>query len=566
MHLHPTQVAYRLRVTAQRWAVRRKPDRYATRWQAALPANPGLPAGFRAIDEPLLARDWSPADLAMGRFDLLNESRDLGWPVNWEPADATQLWSFHLHYWEWAWALVAGGDQERATLIDLIDQWEQATTFGHWDAWAPYPASLRAWVLVNIHRHLADQPEAAHRLSRLVARHAGFLAHNLELDVGGNHIIKNIKGLIGCGVFLDDHALIDVALRHLMRELGVQVLPDGGHYELSPSYHCQVLADLIDMADLLAADGRPAVPDLDDAISRMRVWLGLMVMPDGSLPLFNDCEPVASERLAALRPGPGSSQPLTVLADSGYAVARVGPVHLVADVGQPGPPTPPGHIHADCLSFALHLNGQPTVVDSGTSEYGAGPRRAHERSTAAHNTVEVDGHSQSEVFGAFRTGRRARATLERAEVTSDGVVEIVASHDGYRFLPGRPRHRRSWRITPALIELLDEVTGSETHRVSARLHLPASVEVVTSALDNPTCSADQPHQRLSVSVSARSAVGATADEELSVQVSPTEVAQGFGHLVAASLAETHVTVELPATFVTQLRPHPQKALRSADRP
>lgn len=556
---------YRLRVTAQRRAVSRNPRRYISRWQAPLPDDPGLPAGFRAIDESLLASEWSPIDLAAGTFDLLNESRDLGWPVNWEPAGVTQLWSFHLHYWEWAWALVAGGDQERATLTALINQWEEATTFGHWDAWAPYPASLRAWVLVNIHRHLAHQPEVAHRLSRLVALHGGFLAHNLELDVGGNHLIKNIKGLIGCGVFLDDQSMIALALRHLVRELAVQVLPDGGHYELSPSYHCQVLTDLIDMADLMAAAGQPPVPDLDRAIERMRVWLGLMVMPDGSLPLFNDCEPVAAERLAALQPGPGPTQPLTVLADSGYAVVHIGPFHLVADVGQPGPSSPPGHIHADCLSFVLHMNDRPVVVDSGTSEYGAGPRRSHERSTAAHNTVEIDGQDQSEVFGAFRTGRRARTTLERAEITADGEVEIVASHDGYRFLPGRPLHRRTWRVTPALVELLDEVSGSETHRVSSRLHLTAAVGVVTSPRHDPAPSTDQTTPSLRISVSASKTASAT-DDELSVQLSSTEVAEGFGHLVPASRAETHMTVDLPVTFVTQLLPHPQEPHPPADRP
>ena len=32
----------------------------------------------------------------------------------------------------------------------------------------------------------------------------------------------------------------------LTAQLAMQVLPDGGHYERAPAYHCQVLADLID--------------------------------------------------------------------------------------------------------------------------------------------------------------------------------------------------------------------------------------------------------------------------------------------------------------------------------
>ena len=78
--------------------------------------------------------------------------------------------------------------------------------------------------------------------------------------MGGNHLVKNLKALVGLGVFLGDDRLVAHAASHLERQIGVQVLADGGHYERSPSYHCQVLGDLIDVAGLLAAAGRPADP------------------------------------------------------------------------------------------------------------------------------------------------------------------------------------------------------------------------------------------------------------------------------------------------------------------
>ena len=89
-----------------------------------------------------------------------------------------------------------------------------------------------------------------------------------------------------------------------------------------------------------------------------------------------------------------------MLQPSGYVVMRPGPrLHLVADVGPPCPPELPAHAHADCLSFELAVDGQRTVVDTGTSTYAPGERRQYERSTRAHNTVEVDGADQSEVWG-----------------------------------------------------------------------------------------------------------------------------------------------------------------------
>ena len=127
---------------------------------------------------------------------------------------------------------------------------------------------------------------------------------------------------------------------------------------------------------------------------------------------------------------------------SGYVVARPGPdLHIVFDVGDPGPDTLPAHSHADCLSLVVGTPAGWVVVDTGTSEYGAGERRQFERSTAAHSTVEVDGTNQTEVWGAFRAGRRARATLLSA--LDDGqCITLLAEHDGYRKLDGQPIHRR----------------------------------------------------------------------------------------------------------------------------
>ena len=74
--------------------------------------------------------------------------------------------------------------------------------------------------------------------------HAGFLRRHLEFDVGGNHLIKNLKALAGLAVLFGDERTLDRTLNLLSRQLAVQVLPDGGHFERAPAYHCQVLADL----------------------------------------------------------------------------------------------------------------------------------------------------------------------------------------------------------------------------------------------------------------------------------------------------------------------------------
>ena len=336
--------------------------------------------------------------------------------------------------------------------------------------------SLRAWALCGVHSRLVAGTVVDADVVGHLRLAAAFLRRSVELDVGGNHLVKNLKALVGLGVFLGDDALVRRASGRLAQQMAVQVLADGGHFERSPSYHCQVLGDLVDVGDLLAAAGHPPVAGLAEAVERMRRWLGAMLLPDGDVPLFNDCTLVGRERLALLQPAPRPAERLVVLQPSGYVVMRPGPrLHLVADVGPPCPPELPAHAHADCLSFELAVDGERTVVDTGTSTYAPGERRQYERSTRAHNTVEVDGADQSEVWGTFRVARRARPSLHRAVDDGEGPIEVTASHDGYRRLPGRPVHTRTWRVAADSVEIVDRVAGegdtNGVHRVCARVHL-----------------------------------------------------------------------------------------------
>lgn len=419
----------------------------------------------------------SAAENAQGIFEFIGERLSLGVAAQWEPHEASQLWRYHLHYMEWAWSFAAEPDREwaRAQFGKLWRSWRRGTVFGRWDAWSPYVVSLRAWVLCGVYRQLvAGGPDEEEYLADL-ARHAAFLRANLEQDVGGNHLIKNLKGLLGTAVFLQDQKKEQMALRKLGRQLELQVLADGGHFERSPSYHCQVLSDLIDMQGLLDAAGRPPIGALHDSITRMRDWLGAMLLPDGDVPLFNDCTLVGKERLGLLGPTQVDAAPLTLLADSGYVVMRPSPrVHIIADVGPPCPRELPAHAHADCLSFVMSVDGRRFLVDTGTSTYRAGWIRDHERSTRAHNTVQIGGVDQTEVWGSFRAARRANPRLEMA-TQHDDELQVSASHDGYERLPGQPRHRRTWLGTSDSLIIVDEIVGGQEHPAVSRLHLAPDV-------------------------------------------------------------------------------------------
>jgi uncharacterized heparinase superfamily protein len=529
-HLRPAQLAHRARLRAQAAALRRFPQAgervlAGRRPGAAGPAGlPGWPADFSPLDATALTVTSPPhwpalAELRDGRIRLLGVTRQLGdlparraaggprpprrpgghrlpaprqppdavsarrraadgrpagWgSVDWQQLDAPQLWRYHLHYWDWAWGLAAEPDRVggRELFAALWRSWRASVTFGTGDAWRPYPAALRAWSWCGLYRDLVAGTPLAGEFCAALAAHAGFLRRHLESDVGGNHLVKNLKALTGLALFLGDEPLLRRSLRLLVGQLSVQVLADGGHYERAPAYHCQVLADLIDVADLLSTAGQVPAPALTLAIARMRRWLGAVLDPDGGVPLLNDGFPVPGALVAALRPAPAPAGPLVTLADTGLIRAAAGDWHLLADAGPACPDELPAHAHADTLGCVAHVGGRPLLVDTGTSTYAAGPVRDYERSTAAHNTVEIDGADSTEVWGAFRAGRRARVHGPVTRLAADGMTALAA-HDGYRHLRGRPGHRRRWSLTSGGLQVDDEVTGEGRHVVALRWHLP----------------------------------------------------------------------------------------------
>lgn len=147
------------------------------------------------------------------------------------------------------------------------------------------------------------------------------------------------------------------------------------------------------------------------------------------------------------------------------------------DVARVGPDYLPGHAHADSLSFELSVFGRRLLVNGGTSCYGMSAERLRQRGTAAHNTVVVDGQDSSEVWGGFRVARRAHP--HGLQVREDGQGAVVrCSHDGYRWLPGLPRHTRQWALHATELVVDDELAGDYREAVAQyRFHPDVAVSI-----------------------------------------------------------------------------------------
>jgi hypothetical protein len=154
-------------------------------------------------------------------------------------------------------------------------------------------------------------------------------------------------------------------------------------------------------------------------------------------------------------------------------------VRIVADAGPLGYLAIAAHGHADALAFTLSVAGKPLLVDPGTFSYSVMPWRRYFRSTAAHNTVVVDGRNQSEFGGSFLWLQHANAVVDSFYASGDDQT-LVAHHDGYRRLPDPVSHRRTWRYAAGLASLgiTDELICSGTHSVGIHWHFAPECAVI----------------------------------------------------------------------------------------
>jgi uncharacterized heparinase superfamily protein len=425
------------------------------------------------------------------RFRFLNVEQELVSAADWNRPDWPKLWLYNLHYFD---DLAAEGAATRAGWHhELIRRWIAENPPGQGNGWEPYPLSLR---LVNwVKWALAGNALGAEAVQSLAVQ-TRWLRRRLEIHLLGNHIWANAKALVFAGAFFqgeDTSVWLADGLRLLDRELREQVLCDGGHFERSPMYSSIVLEDLLDLIALarvfpdVLASWR--VDTWRTIAGKMLRWLEAMSHPDGQIGFFNDCAvgialSPAQLREQAHRLGIESQLPpmsgIIRLEPSGYVRMQKGPAFLLVDTAPVGPDDQPGHTHADTLSFELSWRGRRVFTNSGTSTYVADRQRLWERSTAAHNTVTVDGENSSEVWGGFRVGRRARPFDVRCGESNEQLT-LEASHDGYNWLSGRPVQRRQIVLGDGELRIRDEVVGSGAHDVVGYLHLHPDVQAARVA-------------------------------------------------------------------------------------
>lgn len=435
-------------------------------------------------------QEWrsTPAG-ANDELTFLNRSYNIAAADIWNATQVPLLWLYNLHYFDDLTAV--GAPRRRHLQRVLIHRWLSEHPAGARPGWDPYPTSLR---LVNwIKTAWADDAEGRAMFTPDVldsmATQADWLGRHVEHHLQANHLWANAKALTFAGAcFTGRHAgdWLKQGTDLALRELAEQILPDGGHYERSPMYHAIVLEDVLDLIQL--SQVTPGVlPDrlverLHEVAPRMLRWLRVMSHPDGDVSFFNDAAFDVAPKLADLESYAHTlhvSMPFDAIApvewlkDSGYVRLTQGPAVAICDVAPIAPDYQPGHTHADTLSFEMSLHGRRAIVNSGTSTYERNNLRAWQRSTAAHNTVAVEGRNSSDVWAAFRVGKRARVRDVSVGEGTDGVW-ATGTHDGYSTWRRPLLHTRRWQLTPTTLTVTDHLSSPD-REAEASLYLAPGI-------------------------------------------------------------------------------------------
>lgn len=430
--------------------------------------------------DPVFIARFPVEELMENKITILHSRKDFDWKSRWEFDDKSALWNFNLHYFEYLFSLInawrdTGDKKYLDKTVKMISGWIDSNPEGMNPAWSSYPTALRVVTWISWYGYVSEVINEDFRQKFLSSLHAQFayLANHLEKDILGNHYYEDLKSLVIAALFFKDDSVLEKALVDFKAECKEEILADGMHFELSPMYHKIIFEGMLRVAVALRGAGRK-----DSEIeSYLQPMLDVAYSFEEGLervPLFNDGGNNVAKSLGALvvtaetlgyKPNFKGQ-----LKDSGfYIFKKTIDGHnwkLIVDAGQPGPQYIPGHAHCDAMSFELFCNGKPIVANCGTYAYQC-KERTFFRSTAAHNTVMVEGTEQSQCWGAFRLAKRSSTKV--LDVTNDSITMEMTDQKGQKV-------RRTITLS-GLITISDKADG---HKLTSFIHDIGNLNAITT--------------------------------------------------------------------------------------
>jgi len=447
----------------------------------------------------------------------------------WEP-------NRHHHLVVLGRAYRALGDTRFAEAVfRQIASWMDTNPFGYGMNWrSPLELGIRlinwVWALDLVRDREARPPGFDERIRESAWRHLREISRKYSRgSSANNHLIGEAAGVfIGSSYFQElpeTRRWREESFGILSDEILRQTHDDGGTREQALGYHLFVLQFFL-LAGIVGKEvGAGFPPAYWERVGKMLDFAGALA-EGGPLPMFGDCDdgyvldlagggndvrellsvgsallgrpfsgnpPPGCGEAACWLPGIGAREPAErpgAPCDGSRLRSRSFPstgiyllqrgarggedaVSVLFDCGELGLGAIAAHGHADALSFTMRVGGREVFVDPGTFDYFTYPEwRSYFRSTASHNTMEIDGTDQSEMLGPFLWGGRAHARCTRFDTNGEGGV-VKGEHDGYAGLPSPARHIRTIRMDAGFreVEVVDEVRSGGAHTVRLSFHI-----------------------------------------------------------------------------------------------
>lgn len=387
-------------------------------------------------------------------LNFLNRSKIYTNSLNWEDNQFGLLWAFNLNYFDFLNQINIEKDEGLALIKDFIFNYDDNSVAKH-----SYTISLRGinWIkFVSIH-NIQDIQINSHLFNQYQ-----LLVRRPEYPLMGNHLLENGLSLLFGAVYFNNKYLMKKSKSILLKELEEQILEDGAHFELSTMYHIILLNRLLDCINLLSNNSSPEYSDLEillrEKASLMVSWMNNMTLSNGILSDFNDSTSGVAPSVNDIMNYAKTLEICPVkelrLGSSGYRFYRKNTTEFIFDVGNIGPDYQPAHAHSDTFNFEWYISSKPIIVDTGTSTYENNEIRRFERSTRAHNTIEVDGGEQSEIWHSFRVGRRAKT-----KIIMESENHLIAVHNGYDHIGAV--HQREYLFQDDKIEIKDSIKSAK---------------------------------------------------------------------------------------------------------
>lgn len=463
------------------------------------------------------------------------------------PADLKVPWDLSnmMHFLPLAEAFLLTGHYEYANeIFNELRDWNAQNPCYYGVNWSnPMAAALRLANVLYTFRLLEDFPQLPAYDGEIgvvsLLEHVEFILDGLEIAHDGgrnNHYLSDLLGLAFGAVEFAGHpagqSILDFVHDEFAEDLTVQFLADGSVFEGSVPYTRYSAEGAVLTHILLERNNRPLSAASRQQLERALHCIDLYTKPNGLAPQIGDndngrvlvlhnyghqeyrdhrhilavgaawlgMEPLltdvsgqAPDTLWLLGKNPPDSSPpgtsakASLYRDGGFAFAKTANSSLAVRAGLIHPLCGGGHNHCDQLSFEFQDRGEDLIIDPGSMVYGAsGALRNQFRSTASHNTLQLDDLEQQEFNPRvlFSMHEQAHTVVDFWKVRGS-VVRFHGHHSAYATAGWEVAREILCHLEQGRCDIHDIVKPlapkTQGSQFCGRLHLATGVQVTQTA-------------------------------------------------------------------------------------